>query len=175
MENDVRRDKLRHMMETDVVFPDVENITAKEAAALEDVLFVDVRDVKEFQVSAIPGAVHYRKFEEMMKAGTVTQKNICCYCTIGVRSGKYGTRLKRSPFMTDKRVLNLNGSILDWTHEPTCAPLRKPDAKNETANGEPADQVHVFGESWDLASTRYEPVKFSKLERALEGARWAMY
>jgi sodium/bile acid cotransporter 7 len=75
---------------------------------------------------------------------------VVAYCTIGYRSAGYVEKLRSGRNM---EAYNLRGSILAWTH----------------AGGELEDQeknvtkkVHVFGESWDLASRDCESVYFKQ-------------
>jgi rhodanese-related sulfurtransferase len=155
-------------------FDRVPLITAKDAAGLDDVLMVDVRADEEFLVSAIPSAVHWRKFESMLSNGEVVQRNICFYCSVGARSGKYATRLlnRSSNPLQGKSIYNMSGSILQWTHDPECPDLRKPDSIDSPAEGPVADAVHCFGERWNLGHPRYRAVTFSLLQQGIEVAKW---
>jgi rhodanese-related sulfurtransferase len=178
--NQQRRYELQRLIDRDIKFDNVENISAKQATELENVLFVDVRSKSEFLTSAIPNAVHRAKFESMLlekhnqeiSAASV----ICFYCTVGVRSAKYVRWLKQDKLegLTDKTLVNMKGSILDWCHEPNCAPLVKP-SNSDIAVGPAADEVHCFGNQWCLAPTKYHPVTFSLFEQLAEGAKWSPY
>ena len=66
------------------------------------------------------------------------------YCTIGHRSSEYAERQA----VAGRRVLNLTGSILAWTH--AGGPL--------VAESGPTTRLHVYGSDWNLAPERYETV-----------------
>jgi len=174
-----RREALRVLLDCDLLkkYGNVGSVSAKEAAELGDkVLFVDVRSKQEFLTSAIPNAIHSEEFEAMLKHNNAQLENssvVCFYCTIGVRSAKYILWLKTKNFeqLSDKNLLNLKGSIVDWSHEPMCATLVKP-SNDKVAVGPLASEIHCFGDRWDLASTKYKPRTFRAFEQMAEGARW---
>ena len=126
-------------------FPDVGTITVDEVGLLlekDSVVLVDVRDVKERQVSMIPGSISAQEFEanEDRYSGVA----VVAYCTIGHRSSEYAQQLSQR----GRRVLNLSGSILAWAH--AGGPL--------VVNGEATRTLHVYGSSWNLAPNRYETI-----------------
>ncbi len=129
-------------------FPQVKGITVKELQQLQqqdrDVILVDVRSLKEREVSIIPGAITSEQFEgnlEQYGNGDVT---IVAYCTIGYRSGKYASKLQQRGI----NVLNLEGSLLAWSHI---------QGKLVNRNGS-TNKVHVFGRQWQLTADDYQPV-----------------
>ena len=66
------------------------------------------------------------------------------YCTVGARSSTYARRMGRKGVP----VLNLEGSLLAWTH-----------AGGELTDGSsPTKRLHVFGPRWNLAADGYEGV-----------------
>ena len=116
------------------------------------VVVVDVRTHDETEVSVIKNAVTKKAFEANLLADprSLDDHVVVAYCTIGYRSAGYVEKLRSGRNM---EAYNLRGSILAWTH----------------AGGELEDQeknvtkkVHVFGESWDLASRDCESVYFKQ-------------
>ncbi|GAB5363515.1 hypothetical protein AAMO2058_000889700 [Amorphochlora amoebiformis] len=133
-------------------------ISSKEANSLvkngENVLFVDIRTKEERDVSFIPGSIDEEKFWTMdLKA--LKNTHIVSYCTIGFRSGLFAQKLKNKGL---EHVYNSEGIVL-WTHDSEVKLIHK----NKNGKEEPAKKVHVYGASWDLASNKYETVKFSGL------------
>ena len=127
-------------------FPTVEGITAPELVqslgeGIEYVL-VDVRKPKEQEVSMIPGAITQQEFED--RSEELRDKTVVTYCTAGYRSGLYAQKIQAKGW----RVLNLEGSLLAWTH--AGGPL-------EDDQG-PTKRVHVYSADWSLEATDYEPV-----------------
>lgn len=126
-------------------FPTVDSISPADADRLRQLgqaLMVDVRDPVEQSVSIIPGAMTeevYRINPEAHPAPIVV-----AYCTIGARSGAFARELQAQ----GKRVFNLRGGLLAWTH----AGLPLVDA-----NGQGTPQLHVYGPKWNLAATGITP------------------
>ena len=126
-------------------FPEVRAVAVAELEALggeQGVLLIDVREPKETTVSRIPGAVTREEFEAA--AESYRDRTVVTYCTIGYRSGLYADELRQRGF----DVLNLEGSILAWTH----AGLPLAGETGETK------AVHVYGSRWNLAAEGYEAV-----------------
>ncbi|MCY4397869.1 MAG: rhodanese-like domain-containing protein [Gemmatimonadetes bacterium] len=128
-------------------YPDVRTISAEgliAALATEDILLVDVRSDEERGVSTIPGAISARDFEARLAELTVEGRTVVAYCTIGARSSAYARRMAGRGV----DMLNLEGSVLAWTH----------------AGGEfmaptgPTRRLHVYGRRWNLAADGYETV-----------------
>lgn len=125
-------------------FPEVPSIGPDELAALQErgeVVLVDVRTEAERAVSMLPGAVPAESFDPDAAAG----RTVVAYCTIGYRSGLWAAEQRANGV----DVLNLEGSVLAWTHSGRS--LVGPD-------GEPTHEVHVYGRRWDLARTDYQAV-----------------
>jgi rhodanese-related sulfurtransferase len=178
-----RRNKLQEIVNKSVHFPEIEEISSKQAGELASngdgtVIFVDCRSKAEWFVSAIPNAVHYEAFEKMIANQDeliVKTDQVCCYCTIGVRSGKYAKWLRNhSKSLEGKKIINMKGSILEWSYEPNCPKLVKPE-NDAVAKGDVATQIHCFGERWNLAPVNYEPVMFNMFEQGAQAAKWAFY
>lgn len=126
-------------------FPDVQTISAatlRERLSANDTVLVDVRSPAERAVSILPGAITPEEFEgQLEELGDCT---VVAYCTVGARSSKYARRMSRKGVP----VLNLEGSLLAWTH-----------AGGELTDGSsPTKRLHVFGPRWNLAADGYEGV-----------------
>jgi len=128
-------------------FPKVEGIAAAELKADlkegREVVLVDVRKPEEQEVSMIPGAITQAEFEQ--RQDSLRDKTIVTYCTAGYRSGLYAKKLEKKGW----RVLNLEGSLLSWTH--AGGPLTD-------SEGEPTKRVHVYNADWSLEASDYDPV-----------------
>ena len=126
-------------------FPDVKTISAvalRERLPADDTVLVDVRSPAERAVSTLPGAITPEEFEGQLEdLGDCT---VVAYCTVGARSSKYARRMSRKGVP----VLNLEGSLLAWTH-----------AAGELTDGSSSTtKLHVFGPRWNLAADGYEGV-----------------
>jgi rhodanese-related sulfurtransferase len=127
------------------LFRGVPELTAAALRELEGkrpVVLVDVRAVRERQVSTLPGARTPAQLEG--HGGALGDSLVVAYCTIGLRSGRYARRLLNRGL----QVHNLRGSILAWTH-----------AGGELeAAGAPTRRVHVGSARWALQAEGYEAV-----------------
>ncbi len=110
----------------------------------KDYIIVDVREDFEQEVSVIPGAISKKEFEKNISK--YKNKKIIPYCTIGYRSAKYTEELISKKI----NAKNMRGSILLWMHE---------GGKLVDTNGKSTENVHVYGEKWDLAPKKYKSLK----------------
>ena len=127
--------------------PDVATITAaalKEALPTGNFILVDVRTDKERAVSTLPGAISAEDFESRLEELMAEGRTLVAYCTIGARSSSYARKMGARGV----RVLNLEGSVLAWTHAGG-------DFVSDTG---PTRRVHVYGRRWNLAADGYEVV-----------------
>jgi sodium/bile acid cotransporter 7 len=126
-------------------FPEVQDITPKEAMALmqsEEVIFVDTRRSKEQKVSVLPNSVTEKNFKRNLDK--YKDQVIIGYCTISYRSGKLAKELRKKGIT----MLNLKGGLLAWVHE---------GGKVYDANGE-TKRVHVYKKKWNYVPEGYEAV-----------------
>ena len=127
-------------------FPTVEGITAPELLQSLDegseYILVDVRKPKEQEVSMIPGAITQQEFED--RSEELRGKTVVTYCTAGYRSGLYAKKIQSKGW----QVLNLEGSLLAWTHA---------GGSLEDDQG-PTKRVHVYSADWSLEAADYDPV-----------------
>lgn len=112
----------------------VKTLGPKDLVSLQaqaDVLLVDVREVEEFEVSHLYGAV----WEEAINWQEVDKNQpIVLYCTIGFRSTEWGTTLAKQGF---RNLYNLDGGIVRWKNE-------KHTVFNQL--NQPTDSVHVYSD-----------------------------
>jgi sodium/bile acid cotransporter 7 len=126
-------------------FADVEDIDPREAMnllAAGKVVFIDVREKKEQQVSMLPGAV--TEAQLLRNPATYRDRTLVGYCTISYRSGKLAQKLKARGIS----MLNLRGGMLAWVHA---------GGKVYDRNGE-TRRIHVYGRKWNLAPEDYKAV-----------------
>ncbi|MDC6351214.1 rhodanese-like domain-containing protein [Zeaxanthinibacter sp. PT1] len=116
-------------------------IKIEELAEDEHAVRLDAREMEEFMVSHLPGAIWigYKEFEPETVRNTIPNKNteIVVYCSVGVRSEKIGEELKKAGYTN---VKNLYGGIFGWKN--AGYPVLDP-------NGNPTDKVHAFSKFWD--------------------------
>ena len=137
----------RRVAEIKAEHPDVATITAvalKEALPAGNFVLVDVRTDKERAVSTLPGAISARVFEERLAELTSEGRTVVAYCTIGARSSDWARKMGKRGV----EVLNLEGSVLAWTHA---------GGEFTSASG-PTRRVHVYGRRWNLAADGYEAI-----------------
>lgn len=117
-------------------FPDVESIgTAelkRELAENHAIILIDVRAAKEYEISHLPGAIHYKQTGD---AGLSKTSDIVVYCSVGVRSAAYARKMRQQGYL---RVKNLKGSPFEWANKGY--PLQNKDGT--------ATKVHPFNSHW---------------------------
>lgn len=105
----------------------------------KDYLILDTRKKEEYNVSHIPNAVWGgEKVNESAFAKAYPDKSqpIVVYCSIGVRSEKFGESLQKLGY---KNVYNLYGSIFSWKDKGYTV-------LNHHEN--PSDSIHVYSKEW---------------------------
>ena len=110
----------------------VKTINSQEFIKLfndSDLLLVDVRQKKEFEVSHLKGAC---RIENINWESVDKNQPVVLYCTIGYRSIEWGETLKQQGF---DHLYNLDGGILQWKNEGNAVI----NPKNQ-----PTDSVHVY-------------------------------
>ncbi len=106
----------------------------------EKIVFVDVREEKERNISTLPQAISKDEFEKSYEkyAGST----IIVYCTIGYRSGKYCEKFK------NLKIYNLSGGVLAWSH-----------SQGEFyKNGKSTTEVHTYSKDWNLLNSHYKAI-----------------
>lgn len=122
--------------------PTMKAVTLREALGSGDIVLVDVRTREERDVSTLPGAIGVDDFEAGLEK--FTGRTVVAYCTIGLRSSDYARRMRG----LGVEVVNLEGSVLAWTH--AGGELHGRDG--------PTDMLHVYGRRWNLAADGYRTV-----------------
>jgi sodium/bile acid cotransporter 7 len=126
-------------------FPEVHDISAQKVMthmAEGNVVFIDIREPREQQVSMLPGAITEKEF--INNPAKYKDAVKIAYCTISYRSGKFAQKLQKKGI----RVYNLKGGILAWVHD---------GGKVYDQNGE-TYRIHVYGRKWNLGPKRYQAV-----------------
>lgn len=84
----------------------------------DEVYILDARELEEFEVSRINGALYvgYSEFSSEMISEKIPDFNrpIVVYCTLGIRSEEIGEKLRKAGY-TDVR--NLYGGIFEWKNK----------------------------------------------------------
>ena len=126
-------------------FADVAEMDSRQAMELlqnEKLIFIDVRQPNEQEVSMLPGAVPYTEFlKNPEKYNAYTKVG---YCTIGYRSSRF-TQIMKQKGIT---MYNLHGGLLGWIHD---------GGKIYDKNGQ-SFRIHVYGSPWKLAPDGYQEV-----------------
>lgn len=126
--------KLQSMLSLDVNTIDV----TKAADCIDEYVFLDAREIEEYQVSHIQGAkyIGYENIDEQLIAQLDKSSKIIVYCSVGYRSEKITKKLNKEGF---KAVYNLYGSLFEWANQNQ--PLYD---KNEQLT----DSIHTYNRSW---------------------------
>lgn len=109
----------------------------------QKIVYIDVRDENEQDISMIPGAikssdVDFDKLDPKIK--------YVAYCTIGYRSGKFVNKLRKKGL----QAFNLVGGIYGWTFE---------DGEIHSKQSKPTKSVHVYSSDWNYLRSDYKAVK----------------
>ena len=113
----------------------------------ENVLFIDARELAEYQISHIEGAlfvgyddVNFEALDSVPK-----EQEIVVYCSVGYRSEKVGEQLLDNGFTN---VSNLYGGLFLWMNEN----------KAVVDNNGPTNRVHAYNQRWGKWLERGEKV-----------------
>ena len=126
-------------MATQMAAGDTRDIEVATLKTIKDeVILLDTREKKEYEISHIPGAiwVGYDNFKLKNVKALAKDAKIVTYCSVGYRSERIGERLQKAGF-TD--VSNLKGSIFKWVNEGNTL---------EDKDGQKTDKVHGFDKDW---------------------------
>jgi rhodanese-related sulfurtransferase len=117
----------------------VKEITVKDAAMMDSVVYVDAREKKEYKVSHILNSIFVGYENQNLNAIKKLDPNqtIIVYCSIGYRSEKTVEKLNHLGF---KNVYNLYGGIFEWKNQK----LPVYQKKIET------EQVHAYSKTWGI-------------------------
>jgi rhodanese-related sulfurtransferase len=130
-------------IDAEFAVPQVDVQTARSLLAQRSVLFVDVRDRDEIEVSSIPGSITRQEFER--NPAQFRNQKLIAYCTIGYRSAKFTRNWNQQGF----QISNLRGSLLLWAHA---------NGSLVDIQGKPTHEIHVYGRKWNLLPIGYQSV-----------------
>lgn len=118
----------------------VKEVSVCDIKDKKDVIFVDARERKEFDVSHIKGAilVGYDSLDLSALDKIDKSKEVVVYCSVGYRSEKVSEKLENIGF---KNVSNLYGGIFEWKNQeqPIVTPKK-----------EPTEEVHAYSKVWGI-------------------------
>ncbi len=127
-------------------FPEAPQLSIEEflkwKADQKPFVLVDVRELRETNVSTLPGAITkavYEKEIEKYRGHTVI-----AYCTIGYRSSEYVQELVKDNI----KAFNLKESLLGWAHR----------GLSFTSKGSETKKAHIYEEAWNFLPKGYEGV-----------------
>lgn len=105
---------------------------------LKDVKVYDTRELSEYQVSHLPGAIHagFKDFDKSVFEEMDKTEPIVLYCSVGYRSEKIGEQLLKMGF---EKVYNLYGSIFEWVNQGYAV---------ESAPDSLTTKIHTYNEKW---------------------------
>lgn len=126
------------MLET-LLSHSVDEITVKEAKQLQNVVFLDARERKEYTISHIKNAIWigYDTFNLQSLSKTPKNKTIIVYCSVGYRSEKISEQLLKNGYTS---VKNLYGGIFEWANEGLPVYNQKG----------PTKAVHAYDRTWGI-------------------------
>jgi len=103
-----------------------------------NVIILDAREEKEYEVSHLPEAqyVGFDNFDSRTIKLTQKTDTIYVYCSIGCRSEKIGERIKKMGF---NNVFNLYGGIFNWVNS---------GYKVVDNNNKQTKEVHGYNKEW---------------------------
>jgi len=121
-------------------------IKVDELKYKKNLVFLDAREPKEFNVSHIKNAipVGFDYFKSNTVISTVKDKSatIIVYCSIGVRSEKIGEKLLKMGY---KNVYNLYGGIFEYKNS---------GGKVVNNQNKVTDSIHAYNKAWSIYLTK---------------------
>lgn len=117
-------------------------LKVKEIKSKHNLIFLDAREPKEFNVSHIENAIFvgFDNFDPNKVTSAVKDKNatIVVYCSIGVRSEQIGERLIKMGY---KNVFNLYGGIFEYKNN---------GGKVVDNQNRETDKIHTYNKEWSV-------------------------
>lgn len=113
-----------------------------------DWLLLDARELAEFEVSHIAGAlfVGYQNFS-IERLGKISRSSpVVVYCSVGYRSEKIGLQLQLAGF---ENVYNLRGGIFEWVNH-NCEVVN--------SAGQSVKRIHPYNQKWSKWIVNHELV-----------------
>jgi rhodanese-related sulfurtransferase len=104
----------------------------------KEIVFLDSRELGEFQVSHMNGAIwvgfdniDWTKIDKIKKTAT-----IIIYCSVGYRSGKLTEQLAKKGYT---KVVNLYGGLFNWANN---------GGKIVNSRGVATNEIHGYNKNW---------------------------
>lgn len=121
-----------------MVAADEHALSAEEAYAINDAVYLDAREAEEFTVSHLPGAqyIGYNDINYDILNNIPKATPLIVYCTVGYRSERIANKLRDRGFT---QVYNLFGSLYAWK----LAGYPVVDA-----DGERTERIHTYNKKW---------------------------
>lgn len=125
----------------------VSEVDVQKAKKMEQALFIDAREKKEFEVSHIQDAIWVGYEQQDLSALEKVDRNtsIVVYCSVGYRSEKTVEKLNQKGF---KNVYNLYGGIFEWVNQGE--PIYRDNKKT--------NQIHAYNRVWGVWLNKGEKV-----------------
>jgi rhodanese-related sulfurtransferase len=81
----------------------------------KEIIFLDAREIKEYEMSHIKNSIHigYNDFHKKSVVNIDKNATVVVYCSVGYRSGKIGKQLRELGYTN---VFNLYGGLFDWAN-----------------------------------------------------------
>jgi rhodanese-related sulfurtransferase len=139
--------KLYDSLLTQLLEHNVPEVSVKEVKK-SDVIYLDAREINEYQVSHIKGAIWigYADFKMKRVQSISKTSKIVVYCSVGYRSEKITQKLIAKGYTN---VSNLYGGIFEWVNENHS--LVNDD--NQTTI-----KIHAYNKEWGVWLTSGEKV-----------------
>lgn len=101
------------------------------------IVFLDTRELKEYNVSHIKDAIYvgYDDFDSTKLKNIDKNTIVVAYCSVGYRSGKIGKKLIKLGY---KNVFNLFGGIFSWANNNNPVYVNTKEVK----------KVHPYNNNW---------------------------
>lgn len=130
-------DQLGKMYKNSVELITVDDLSS-EMKSNKNILLLDTRELNEYKVSHIEGAVCVgcNDFSIDSMEDVPKDTEIVVYCSLGVRSEQIGEKLKEAGY---ENVKNLYGGIFEWKYQDQVVIDKK---------GNKTDKVHTYDENW---------------------------
>lgn len=125
----------------------VPEVAVHEAKSLQNVVYLDAREMNEYQVSHIQNAVWvgYDQFQKDPLKSISKDSKIIVYCSVGYRSEKISEKLIKMGY---KDVSNLYGGLFEWSNQEM--PL-----VNDSSY---TNAIHAYDQEWGQWVTKGKKV-----------------
>lgn len=116
----------------------VKEVGVNEIDSNEEMVFLDAREKREYEVSHIKDAiwVGYDNFKIEPLKGLDKSKKVVVYCSVGYRSEKISEKLVAKGFTN---VFNLYGGIFEW---------KNAGKKVYNSEGNETENIHAYDKLW---------------------------